>query len=130
MHEQISTRWHAAVVDATEGIGVGLASQMMCECPSCLAAWWADRRALDDELRVLGLAVVGILPADDEHAARFVIGRCEPTWDEDGSAVLPWPEDGLTAHEAGAPEVEGHPALPSLWSALGTLVEDLDGASM
>lgn len=129
MHEQVSTKWHAAVVDVAEGVGVGMASAMVCECPSCLVLWWADRRALDDELRVLGLAVLALLPGDDEHAALFIIGRCGPTWDEDGSAVLPWSEDALTAHEAGDPEAEGHPSLPSLWDALGTLVADLDGAS-
>lgn len=118
-------RWHCAVVDARAGVGVAMASAMLCECASCLGLWWQDRTAMDDELRVLGMAVVDVIPDDGERCALFVLGRHESAWGEDGSAVSPWGPGDLPCAPGGDALVQ-HGDLTALWGHLGRLVDRLD----
>lgn len=123
--ETIVQRWHCVVIDTRAGVGVGMASEPLCSCAECLASWWDDRDLLDAELRVLNMAVLDVLPADDQTCARFTIGRHEPAWSEDGSAILPWGPDDLPC-APGDDDALALADLTALWRALARLVEQLD----
>lgn len=103
--ETLFTAHHGVVIDYAAHVGVGIAVDPL-SVP--VWSWWQSRRDLDVELRVLGYAVVALLPD-----GRFLVG---PAPDEPRRL---WGPDDLPAYGAGAAAVEWHPALAELWGPLG-----------
>lgn len=128
--ETLSTAWHCAAISPSEGVGVAVAQTPSCgerACSSCAVVLWDDMGALCGELRVLGLAVVEVLPSIPGSLTRYLIGEApESQWDEDGMLLPPWSPDSLPVYSDGAQRIYGHPALPVLWEALAELVAELD----
>lgn len=127
--EVVMTSHHLAIVDVAEGVGVGVHVAPEDLTVEALEDWWSSRRALDIELRIVGLAVVELL----EAGGRYVIGPC-PWGPEDleddvpldgGTAVALWEEHETPVYSVGLLAVADHAALPRLWEELeGLLAED------
>jgi len=124
--EPIVSKYRAAVVNVSQGIGVAVELPPSCPCSSCLIAWWGDRTAWEADLLVLELTPVDLLPDTPGVLTRYVLGTCAPHGVETGESVGLWSPDALPVHTAGAERVHGHPALANLWPALETLVDSLD----
>lgn len=99
--EHICTEWHAAVV--TQGVGVGIAVDPLAVHP---VSWIESQLVMNAELRVLGMAVVDLLPA-----GRYLIGTAPDVWPL-------WPTDALPVYVEGLEAVQWHPALAELWELL------------
>lgn len=123
--ETILTSHHLAVVDVAQGVGVGLHCAPEDLAVEALEDWRSSRRALDVELRIVGLAVVELL-----HGGRYLIGAAPwgpEDWEDsvplDGGNAVPLWEDGETpAYLAGLAAVADHRLLPRLWEELERLL--------
>lgn len=102
--EPLFTAHHGVVIDHAARVGAGVAVDPW-TVPT--DEWSQSRRDLDVELRVLGYAVVALLPA-----GRFLAG---PAPDEPWRL---WSEDGLPVYAAGVAAVENSPSIPYLLSLL------------
>ena len=124
--ETILTSHHLAVIDVAQGVGVGLHCAPVDLTVEALEAWWSSRRALDVELRIVGLAVAELRP----HG-RYLIGAAPwgpEDWEESvpldgGNAVPLWEDGDAPAYSVGLAAVEGHRLLPALWEELQGLLE-------
>lgn len=122
--EAVSTELHLAHVNVAEGIGVGVAATVDPTDVHEVAVLWESREELDLELRVLGMAVVQLLPA-----GRFLVGPApwtleaqEGMGDLDGSSSSPlWSADSAPAYAEGLAALVGMD-LRHLWDQLEGLL--------
>lgn len=113
------------MIDARQGVGVAVEVPPSCDCAACLTSWWEDRTEWEAELLIYDVAVVSLVADMPGRLPAMTLGSCV-AWGGNGAEVALWSPDALPVHSDDAEAMEGHPALPSLWEALGELVEVLD----